>query len=74
MAYRDGPGGIGTMYKDAVKASCPWRKTIVRLAIVGGFTAAGYASAVSGNLWLGVALAIAEDSAQQWVQDNWKCN
>lgn len=73
MAYRDGPGGIGTMYKDAVKASCPWRRTVARLTMIGGFTAAGYASVVTGNLLVGVGLAIAQDMSRQWIEDNWKC-
>lgn len=74
MAYRDGPGGIGTMYKDAVKASCPWRKTVSQYGMVGGFAVLGTVSAISGN-WVGAAaLAIASKAADQWIETKWQCN
>ena len=74
MAYHEGPGGIGTMYKDAVKASCPWRKTLTQYGVVGGLAALGTVSAVGGN-WAGAALlAIAAKASDQWIEAKWQCN
>ena len=74
MAYRDGPGGIGTMYKDAVKAACPWAKTITTYAVAGGFGALGTVEAISGNPWGAAGLLMTAKAADQWIEAKWTCH
>ena len=74
MAYRDGPGGIGTMYKDAVKAACPWAKTITQYAVGAGFGMLGTVQAISGNPWGAAALYVASKAADQWIESKWTCH